>query len=154
MKFLLPYPPTINHMYGQRGKYRFIKKAGLDFIDAVQKAVIEAGSPKYAPTDRLCLVIDVYVPDRRKRDLDNLIKPVQDALQKAGVIPDDSQIDRIVAHRHPQRLGRCTATLYIREPVECCDGKMIQILDDPHNVPGRPATSIKLDNVLGEEKRP
>jgi crossover junction endodeoxyribonuclease RusA len=38
------------------------------------------------------LVIQAWLPDRRRRDLDNLLKAVQDALAHAGVYDDDSQI--------------------------------------------------------------
>jgi len=40
----------------------------------------------------LKLVIHVYVPDRRRRDIDNLSKSLFDAMQKAGVYEDDTQI--------------------------------------------------------------
>jgi len=34
-----------------------------------------------------------FPPDNRRRDLDNFQKPLQDALQYAGVYPDDCAID-------------------------------------------------------------
>tara|TARA_A100001201_G_C4077469_1_gene197781 strand:- start:837 stop:1163 length:327 start_codon:yes stop_codon:yes gene_type:complete len=43
---------------------------------------------------RLQVVIEVYVPDRRKRDLSNIPKAVEDAITKSGKIwVDDEQID-------------------------------------------------------------
>lgn len=45
-------------------------------------------------TGRLEVVIEVFVPDRRKRDLSNIPKAVEDAITKAGNIwLDDEQID-------------------------------------------------------------
>ncbi len=41
----------------------------------------------------------VYPPDRRARDLDNLGKALLDALTKAGVYGDDSQIDHLTFAR-------------------------------------------------------
>jgi len=38
------------------------------------------------------LSVDCYPPDRRRRDLDNLLKSLQDSLVHAGVMGDDSQI--------------------------------------------------------------
>jgi crossover junction endodeoxyribonuclease RusA len=43
--------------------------------------------------------MDAFPPDRRRRDLDNIQKPVLDALQHAGVYEDDSQIDLLVTRR-------------------------------------------------------
>ena len=45
-------------------------------------------------TGRLEVVIEVFVPDRRKRDLSNIPKAVEDAITKSEKIwVDDEQID-------------------------------------------------------------
>jgi crossover junction endodeoxyribonuclease RusA len=53
------------------------------------------------------LVVDIFahVPDRRKRDLDNLWKVLGDALTKAGVWKDDSQIWELHLKRGPVFAG-------------------------------------------------
>lgn len=38
------------------------------------------------------LDILVFPPDKRKRDIDNVLKPILDSLAKAGVYDDDSQV--------------------------------------------------------------
>jgi crossover junction endodeoxyribonuclease RusA len=43
--------------------------------------------------DKISVVIVAYYPDRRRRDLDNLFKAPLDAMMKAGVYDDDSQIE-------------------------------------------------------------
>jgi len=43
--------------------------------------------------------MDAFPPDRRRRDLDNLLKSVLDALEHAGVYADDSQVDLLVVRR-------------------------------------------------------
>jgi len=48
---------------------------------------------------RIALAMDAFPPDRRRRDLDNIQKPVLDALEHAGVYMDDSQIDLLVTRR-------------------------------------------------------
>lgn len=48
---------------------------------------------------RLSVKLYAYPPDQRKRDLDNLAKATFDALQAAGVIKDDSQIDKLYIER-------------------------------------------------------
>jgi crossover junction endodeoxyribonuclease RusA len=42
--------------------------------------------------NKIIVLIKAYRPDERKRDLDNLFKAPLDALAKAGVYKDDSQI--------------------------------------------------------------
>ena len=47
--------------------------------------------------------IEAHMPDKRRRDLDNLLKGLFDALTHAGVWMDDSQVDdfRVRRARHP-----------------------------------------------------
>ena len=40
-----------------------------------------------------------YFPDRRKRDIDNRIKTLNDCLEEAGVIKDDSLIVKMCAEK-------------------------------------------------------
>jgi len=48
---------------------------------------------------RLDVAIFAFPPDKRTRDLDNLLKPVLDSLTKAGVWKDDGQIDALSIRR-------------------------------------------------------
>ncbi len=47
----------------------------------------------------LTIEMDVFPPDKRKRDIDNVVKPTLDALQKAGLFDDDNQICRLIVTR-------------------------------------------------------
>jgi crossover junction endodeoxyribonuclease RusA len=48
---------------------------------------------------RLSVTVDIYPPDRRKRDLDNVLKALFDGITHAGVWEDDSQIDELHVYR-------------------------------------------------------
>jgi crossover junction endodeoxyribonuclease RusA len=48
---------------------------------------------------RLSVSIDVYPRDKRKRDLDGILKVLLDSLQHGGLYNDDSQIDRLLVER-------------------------------------------------------
>lgn len=100
----LPLSPTINHYYGQsRFKGRFIKPAGIAFRDAVIEIVIAAG---YAViTGRVHLMVAIHPATKRKQDLDNRIKSLQDALTHAGVWLDDEQIDVLHVERREVMKG-------------------------------------------------
>lgn len=102
----LPYPPTVNTYWRNtliHGKPRvLISEAGRKYRKAVYDAVLMAvPSQRKAPTGRLEVGIMAYMPDRRARDLDNLPKALLDALTHAGVIEDDSLIDRLNIERGP-----------------------------------------------------
>lgn len=43
----------------------------------------------------LIVHIDIFPPDKRRRDLDNCLKSLLDALQHGGAYLDDSQIVRL-----------------------------------------------------------
>nr|DAV29919.1 MAG TPA: Endodeoxyribonuclease RusA [Caudoviricetes sp.] len=43
--------------------------------------------------------MEITFPDRRKRDLDNMAKPVCDVLKLAGIYEDDSLIEFLVCRR-------------------------------------------------------
>jgi len=43
--------------------------------------------------------IDVFPPDKRKRDLDNINKCLLDSIQHAGIIKDDYDIDYLSMRR-------------------------------------------------------
>ncbi len=61
---------------------------------------------------RMAVSIEVFPPDRRKRDVDNLLKSLVDALQHAGVFPDDSQIIWLLVYRAAViRGGRVVVTI-------------------------------------------
>jgi crossover junction endodeoxyribonuclease RusA len=89
----LPYPPSVNHYWGQSGNRRFIGKKGVAFRSAVNLAVMEADVVTLE--GRLAVHIELYPPDRRKRDLDNVLKSLLDACEHAGCYVNDSQIDEI-----------------------------------------------------------
>jgi len=85
----LPWPPSVNHYWLAHGKIRFIGKEGLAFRQCV-KALVNTTVPL---DGALTMVIEVTMPDNRRRDLDNLLKAPLDALQHAGMYNDDCQIE-------------------------------------------------------------
>lgn len=88
----LPYPPTVNTYWRHIGKGRVVISArGRKYREQVIDDVISEGSPML--TGRLKIVIRAYMPDRRRRDIDNLTKALLDALAHARLYDDDEQID-------------------------------------------------------------
>lgn len=98
-------PPTINHYYRTgRNSVRYKTKAGSDFQKLVVGVMKDAllKSDQLVPYEgRVSVFITMTAKDRRRWDLDNRLKAVQDCLQIAGVLKDDSQIDELWITREP-----------------------------------------------------
>lgn len=84
------WPPSVNQMYRTYRGRMLLSKRGREFMSS---ALAELGYCHTTLTCRLAVTITVYPPDRRRRDLDNLLKGVLDLLTKGQVMVDDSQID-------------------------------------------------------------
>ena len=104
----LPYPPSVNHYYRRVGNRIIISREGRRYRERVCAIMRSLG---VKPIEgELEIFIELYPPDRRRRDLDNAQKAVWDSLQHGGAYHDDSQI------KH------CDA--YMREPLPP-EGKLI-----------------------------
>ena len=93
MVMTLPYPPSVNHYWRRVGPRTLISREGRTFRTNVCALLARGGGngPRKPPSGgRIALAMDAFPPDRRRRDLDNLQKPVLDALEHAGVYEDDS----------------------------------------------------------------
>lgn len=94
----LPWPPSVNRYWRSPNKGRLAGRTLLSaearaYREAAAFAVIQGDGNVPTLTARLAVSIVACPPDRRKRDLDNLLKPLLDALTHNAVIADDSLID-------------------------------------------------------------
>jgi crossover junction endodeoxyribonuclease RusA len=101
----LPYPPSVNHYWRNVTVDRAVLSAEAK---AYRIAVLAAVGPRKPLRTRLSVEIELFPPDKRKRDLDNPIKALLDSLQHAYVFDDDEQIDRLtVCRREVFKGGAC-----------------------------------------------
>ena len=106
ISLVLPYPPTINHYYGQaRSGRRYIKQRGKEYREITRSKFIEKYPDHKIIEGQIELQICVFPPDKRKRDLDNLNKCIWDSLEYADVFKDDSQIWYLEMTRFPMIKG-------------------------------------------------
>jgi crossover junction endodeoxyribonuclease RusA len=106
----LPDPPSVHHDWGQVGSRKFLGKKGKEFREAVFLCVLNAR--KGPLNGRLEVKVYLYPPDKRKRDVDNVLKSLLDALVHARVYENDSQIDKLYVERmEVVKGGSCEVTI-------------------------------------------
>jgi len=101
----LPWPPSINHYWRHTKTGHYISKEGKAYREMVFFHCLKSRD-KFKKEDRLSIHIQAFPPDKRKRDLDNVLKSLLDALQEARVYHDDSQIDHISITRNFSKDGK------------------------------------------------
>lgn len=106
----LPFPPSVNHYYRRVGPRTLISREGRRFRERV--CAILAGLGLRELEGPLRLEIEVYPPNRQRRDIDNVQKALLDALQHGGLYADDSQIKKLnIEMRGRVRGGRTLVRL-------------------------------------------
>lgn len=93
----LPWPPSVNHYYRHVGPRVLISKEGRVYQKLVKEILARHGVQRMACEVEVTL--DVFPPDRRRRDIDNVQKALLDALQKGGAYEDDYQIRKLTTER-------------------------------------------------------
>lgn len=87
LEICLPYPPSVNHYWKHTRQGRhYISKAGREF-----KKIATDVCAMFDPFEGAVEIkMEIYFPDNRPRDLDNITKGVFDSLVGAGLIQDDN----------------------------------------------------------------
>ena len=83
----LPFPPSLNGLFNNTRRGRAKTKAYEKWINAAGMGLMIQRPHKHEGAVSISIVANP--PDRRKRDLDNLLKPVLDLLVRHQVIKDD-----------------------------------------------------------------
>jgi crossover junction endodeoxyribonuclease RusA len=110
----LPFPPSVNTYWrhpttGKLAGRHLISDKGRKYRDAVTALAAEG---RYKTmTGPLVVDLEVFMPDKRRRDLDNLTKAIFDSLTHAGVWEDDSQIVDFRVWKNPAIGGMVKVTI-------------------------------------------
>lgn len=93
LSFELPYPPSINHYWRRVGPRTLISREGRRFRASVMALL---AARRVRPLHgKLQVHVEVFPPDNRRRDVDNVVKALLDALEHGGAYADDSQVVKL-----------------------------------------------------------
>ncbi|BEB33652.1 TPA: RusA family crossover junction endodeoxyribonuclease [Escherichia coli] len=110
-KITLPWPPSNNRYYRHNRGRTHISTEGQAYRDRVAQ-IIKDQLLDIGISGPVKIRIECHMPDRRRRDLDNLQKAAFDALTKAGFWQDDQLVDDYRVIRMPVvRGGRLELTI-------------------------------------------
>lgn len=92
----LPFPPSTNHLFSNKFSGRGKTEKYKAWIrDAGWTVKAQVGGKKLI--GQWSAEITAFRPDKRRRDIDNVIKPVCDLLVRIGVVPDDCEMQSVTA---------------------------------------------------------
>ncbi len=105
VRLKLPYPPTVNHVYGLGRKGTlYMKPEGKAYTERIAWTVksLCRTTKLFGP---LAVAYILHPPDKRKRDIANCEKVLTDAIQASGLFDDDFQIATMILSRGEPVVG-------------------------------------------------
>ncbi|QVJ07732.1 putative holliday junction resolvase [Vibrio phage vB_ValP_VA-RY-3] len=123
------FPPSVNNYYVKTQRGLFISQKGRKFRDQLIKDAHEQLGGMDPIECKVRIDVVAWVPDNRKRDLDNLVKPIQDAISHAHIWGDDSQVDQLVVYRGEKAAPNGALYIRISEAAPCIPRGMEHLID-------------------------
>ena len=94
IQIILPYPPSTNALWRMGRRRMYKSKRYSDWMVSCFDPLIDF--------ETICHPVSIEMsvgrPDRRKRDLDNITKPILDALETHKVLENDSLVERLLLY--------------------------------------------------------
>ena len=92
MRTILTIPPSANSQWRIANNRIFKTRLAKDWQEEAAWELKISAKGEKTPFDKIRVTMDVFFPDNRKRDLDNLLKLTGDAIQESGVVRNDADI--------------------------------------------------------------
>nr|WP_171967314.1 RusA family crossover junction endodeoxyribonuclease [Candidatus Hamiltonella defensa] len=123
MRIELPFPPSVNHYWVRTARRVYLSEAAKRFqrLTAIEVAQSSMKQGHHPFLGDVSVLLTLYLPDKRVRDVDNYPKGVLDALTKAGIWADDAQVRVMTVKKcdadNKIKKGKCVVVIeqYIEE---------------------------------------
>jgi crossover junction endodeoxyribonuclease RusA len=126
IRITLPFPPSVNGYWrhvmlptkgGKQRPATLISREGREFAKNVKALCLGQRLANLRLEGDLAVCVALFPPDRRARDVDNYSKALLDALTKAEVWLDDSQLSRLLVERRDPDTAypRAEVTIQVRQ---------------------------------------
>lgn len=91
---VLPLPPSVNKLYRIRGNGAgmYMTDEGKAWIEDAVLRLNLAKIPLFPAKAKVIVEAEIWWPDNRERDFNNLSKVVCDSIQHASIVASDKQI--------------------------------------------------------------
>ncbi len=109
---VIPWPPSVNRYWRSVNGRNILSAEARAYRITLEAQALAERWPKFGG-QRIAVQIDAWPPDRRRRDLDNVLKATLDAGTHTGLWDDDSQIDSLTIVRRSPTTGVCSITVEV-----------------------------------------
>ncbi len=110
----LPWPPSVNGYWRSFKGRQIISARGRQYLETVRNIAKMHKLKGYFGDCRLEVIVEMYPPDKRKRDIDNYLKCVFDSFSKSKIWDDDEQVDELIVSKRPKS-GKGFLQINVRE---------------------------------------
>jgi crossover junction endodeoxyribonuclease RusA len=93
---LLPFPPSTNNLFAGKAR-RYVSKSYKAWREEAGWT-LEQQEPIERFTGPVSLTLALGRPDKRRRDLSNFVKAIEDLCVTHGIIRDDSDVHRLLVY--------------------------------------------------------
>ena len=105
LRLVIPYPPGVNAMWRSWAGKVLLSARGRAYREEGLRQLEGHVGVRFLDGEKVRVRIEMWPPDRRRRDVDGPLKASLDLLTHAQIWTDDHQVDELTIIRKPKFAG-------------------------------------------------